>query len=147
MNIKNFNIWTKALRFGGYEQTDGALFGIVAEEEGEDPVYGYCCLGVGCEVADMDEVLGRGWREDALAPLEFIKWLDLPVMRIGDDRRTYIPCTIEDLNDDDEGMDIAIFPNREGHVTAAGMNDASKSFRVIATWLEKNRDRLVAYIP
>lgn len=53
--------WVKALRSGRYKQTEGVL----REEQGNrangKPIYGYCCLGVLCNVANY-----RGWIGDSL---------------------------------------------------------------------------------
>lgn len=64
MNKRIAKKWTKALRSGKYEQTNGKL----------QDHYGYCCLGVLCELAVKEGVIEtysggvlpekvRGWAE------------------------------------------------------------------------------------
>lgn len=141
MNTRNFNKWIKALRSGEFEQTTGQLIANMEDESGNEldefgfPVgeydtttprsVGFCCLGVAAQVLSPDD---DGWVELSLAPREVIDALGLPIKRAD-----YAP-------DESTEFDIGI----EGGKTAAGLNDEGLSFKFIANWLEKNKDRLVA---
>lgn len=55
--------WIKALRSGEYKQTDSTLVYYHCDEETGEiiEIYGYCCLGVACRVADLDIVTMAGY--------------------------------------------------------------------------------------
>jgi hypothetical protein len=156
MNEENFEAWVKDLESGEFLQVDGSLTAAAITKSGEE-VDGYCCLGVGCLRLDrlpVDNPLRTKWRDDRLAPVEFIKWLDLvPYRRAleGDDDEErfgpYQPVRWDEI-DDNDGLDITTLAGLQNDnigSSAAGLNDSGKSFREIAMWLRANKNNLVAY--
>lgn len=144
MNIENFELWMQDLESGKYLQYDGSLTGFV--EQGDERVEAFCCLGVGCLRLDglpLDSGLRVDWRRDALAPAEFIKWLDLPLMAW--ESPGWVGTTWDEIGEE-ATFDIGPNPN-EGSWSAASLNDQGKPFIEIAARLRARRDELVAYIP
>lgn len=125
MNKDVQRTWAEALRSGEYEQTQGALHN----------EYGYCCLGVLCELAVKEEViapaavsrkdtLGKRWvygegKEASTLPSEVMAWAGL------DQRNPKVDCT----HGNDEYHDACC--------TLAGQNDGGASFHKIADIIEK----------
>lgn len=125
MNEQNFEAWLKALESDEYPQGQGQLFSLAG---GLNQTAGYCCLGLGCEVAGPTVV--EDWRDLSLAPYEFIEWLGIP---------------IEDgIYDEQTGVyDIATLDG-DPNISAAGLNDKGVSFKDIAKWLRQNKRSLLA---
>lgn len=85
VNDANMDTFLKALRSGEFNQVTGTLCGV---NYGTGEVQGYCCLGVGSEIAHRDnsalinkfvengDVLYNGNR--LLAPIELLDWLGIP---------------------------------------------------------------------
>lgn len=85
VNDANMDTFLKALRSGEFNQVTGTLCGV---NYGTGEVQGYCCLGVGSEIAHRDnsalinkfvengDVLYNGNR--LLAPVELLDWLGIP---------------------------------------------------------------------
>jgi hypothetical protein len=80
MNEAHVQEWVDALRSDAYPQTRERLKGLVLDAVGDvtDEV-GYCCLGVGCEVAHITQEHGGYGTAgvDMLPPLEFMEWLGI----------------------------------------------------------------------
>jgi len=100
------DLWVAALRSGEFARTTGKLTRV--DEEGRP--YGYCCLGVLCEVAvraglelqvSDDVVLGARWYAgvDDFLPREVVDWADLPAL---DPLVTYdrMELSLSTVNDD-----------------------------------------------
>ncbi len=117
---RNFNKWLDALESGDYRQGWAALANPLVSGE-----KAYCCLGVGCQVADIK----GDWQTMALAPREFIDWLGITEF-VGSALTT--GTEQYDVKDDDLRLG------------AASLNDSGVDFQSIAAWLRENKDRLVA---
>lgn len=80
MNKAHVQEWVDALRSDAYPQTRERLKGLVLDDDGAvTDVVGYCCLGVGCEVAHITQEHG-GYGvvgADMLPPIEFMEWLGI----------------------------------------------------------------------
>lgn len=132
VNEENMDTFLKALRSGVYPQTTGTL----CDVDDDGLVIGYCCLGVGSQVAyeagavtkEGVNVIKYGGQKD-LAPGELLEWLGIP-----EDNRKH------------EGVDgawnIKLYKsgleNEEyEYVTATELNDDySESFETIANVFE-----------
>jgi hypothetical protein len=80
MNEAHVQEWVAALRSDAYPQTRDQLKGLVVDGGDVTDVVGYCCLGVGCEVAHIitQEHGGYGAEgADMLPPIEFMEWLGI----------------------------------------------------------------------
>lgn len=145
MNTRAFNKWLKALRSDEFEQTTSELvdelspdgcyideFGMPIEfgDNITPRAIGYCCLGVAAEVLDVDS--GTPWDQLSLAPKELIDALGIPIKM--EEEHPPTRSTV---------FDITVKGGRT-NVTASSMNDSGKSFKTIARWLEKNKDKLIA---
>lgn len=121
MNEENFEKWVTALESGQYDQTRDVL-----HDEG-----GWCCLGVGCDVAGIE------FPEDAgLPPVAFYKWLGLPIPEgwentygstLGLALDRYDADSMEELESND----------------VAELNDNGVDFHTIAALLRKHRATLM----
>lgn len=142
MNITRIREWTTTLRSGRFQQTDGVL----AKVE-EDATTYHCCLGVGCEIANVtkdvheyeyeDDVeegrmnaethvyYGKDPTED-LAPQEFVEWLGLtmPPGSPGVDLPIDIPIDHLGRRDREGVMSVSW--------SCAGLNDQGFTFTQIA---------------
>lgn len=89
VNEKNMDKFLAALRSEDFNQVNGRLCQVDPEGNPE----GFCCLGVGSELAHQDEDFGlaketyktgENWyrvaygAEELLAPVELMKWLGIP---------------------------------------------------------------------
>lgn len=72
MNKENVRKWVKALRSGKYKQARNSLAGPTTNVMGEETGYGYCCLGVVCEIAKVKYQPKRGY-----LPRAAQKWLGI----------------------------------------------------------------------
>lgn len=63
----NVKAWVAALRSGDYEQGTGQLYDGL----------GYCCLGVGCHVADKMGANLQRWEENGMLNADGKNWLGL----------------------------------------------------------------------
>lgn len=76
MNKKNFDAWIEELRTTDKKQGKNVLKNTLPNDSVE-----YCCLGIGCELADIHEERPESWGPssfagwDTLAPPEFLYWL------------------------------------------------------------------------
>ena len=132
VNEENMDTFLKALRSGVYPQTTGTL----CELDNEGEVVGYCCLGVGSQVAyevgavtkEGVDAIKYGGQKD-LAPVELLDWLGIP-----EDNRKH--------EDTDRAWNIKFYKsgleNEEyEHVTATELNDDyAESFKTIADVFE-----------
>lgn len=104
--------WVKALRSGKYKQSDGQL--CYTENDGSKS---YCCLGVLCDIYNKD--LWDGYDaflgEESFLPDEVKKWAGL-------DERDPVLSERSTITDG----------------TAANFNDAGRTFKQIATLIERN---------
>lgn len=93
MNETNFKTWLDRLAVGDLAQVQGSLV-MEMEFVGGERRFGYCCLGVGCLVAEVQEHVagsaGQGLVHKfgatectGLAPIEFVDWLGLNVPENG----------------------------------------------------------------
>jgi hypothetical protein len=105
--------WIAALRSGNYKQVRGMLKGVFDVDEKGKPIEGFCCLGVGLDVAGFD------WKK-----------------RDKDTKSEYLPSYMPDLADklqigsrDADGMQCL-------ENVLAHMNDEGDSFEAIADRLE-----------
>lgn len=57
MNAEVKAKWVAALRSGEYHQGTGYLGSKIDQDENGEPVIGYCCLGVLCEVAVAEGII------------------------------------------------------------------------------------------
>lgn len=103
--------WVAALRSGDYQQTDGHLR---RPDESDDASYGFCCLGVLCDV------MGAKW--DSGIPL-----LDGTSLKNPDDD--------EFLNDDTLDA-VGLASSQQSSL--AEMNDSGSTFDTIADHIEEN---------
>lgn len=116
--------WLQALRSGEYNQGNGQLveWTYKENEEGEDireyPI-GYCCLGVACKVAGIDD--------ETMEDYAFIDW-ETPLAEYD------IPKELKGDSDDNPVAKLL-----------AHMNDGTgefignkQSFSAIADWIEEN---------
>jgi hypothetical protein len=122
----NAKKWVATLRSGRFRQEKGKL---------RTP-YGYCCLGVACELfhkeyPDFERFYNRecrwyeyGGREDFL-PLSVQQWLGLK-----DEKGTFAR-----LNLTDSSHNLAV------------LNDGGETFEGIANFIELNEDRLFVEPP
>ena len=78
MNKEIKKIWVQALRSGIYEKTTGKLHKV-----NEDDDQRFCCLGVLCDIAAMDGVLGEYIEEDPTEPSAAVRiWAGMDDMKI-----------------------------------------------------------------
>lgn len=114
MNKANVRKWVKALRSGKYKQVVSRLAGNDVDSKGKE-YYGYCCLGVVCEIAKVKYAPSRGH-----LPKDAQDWL-------GVDSADPIIYT---------GIDREIGPV---DISATNLNDEKEfSFKKIATLIEKH---------
>jgi hypothetical protein len=99
--------WVKALRSGKYKQTQGCLY------DG----YGYCCLGVACELAKKEGIIEDYDGDMSFPPIAVQNWLELSSM-------------------DGE------LPDSYTHGSLIDYNDEGSSFKKIAQIIEREPDGL-----
>lgn len=81
INQENVARWLWELRHGDHEQARARLGVLYSGMAGHHSSRGYCCLGVGCLVAEVEvtergDYLGFGrFRATLTAPVEFHRWL------------------------------------------------------------------------
>jgi hypothetical protein len=109
MNKRIKKLWIKALRSGGYRQTQHTLRNGRKNE--------FCCLGVLCEV--HNQIIGGRWKSNGdyfdtagVLPTEVMGWAKLD-------------------------NDNPVVPYGKIKETLAGLNDAGKDFNFIADRIEK----------
>lgn len=129
MKRQLFNDWIAALRSGKYHQAHGTL---------RDNNGGYCCLGVLCNVAGLEEIEHYG-DDDEVIDVEFV-YQTTDTVSIGTE---CLPTAFAmDLGIEEAGNQIGVDPNSskdEGRKLAlAYMNDHGKTFAEIADILEQN---------
>lgn len=77
-NKARIQLWVDALRSGEYRQARGALRRLVPGEETDSDLYGYCCLGVACEIARKTESsISINYGQWTALPGEVAKWYGL----------------------------------------------------------------------
>jgi hypothetical protein len=119
LNLDHLRSWVTELREGDRLQVKGGLAKFTSDNDGTTKV-GYCCLGVGCEVAGVDKYqfqfedpdendedadaysYGTGGMTE-LAPPEFLTWLGFTVddNHAGngyDLRLDYVPDDLADVS-------------------------------------------------
>lgn len=101
--------WLKALRSGKYRQTRGKLKGKV----------GHCCLGVACEIAKKEGVIGGHEGELMYLPYAVAAWLSIR-------------------------SSGGVFKDKKGYTRSlANYNDISKyNFKKIADIIEDNAESI-----
>ena len=126
--------WLKALRSGKYEQTTGTL----CEPDSKGKPQAYCCLGVLCDIHRQSRrQKGDKWEEydssalryhgaDGLLPEKVINWAFTSSTIAG------LEAEGEDPKSVLEDIDIP----KAGSL--AELNDEGKSFKEIATVIEKH---------
>jgi len=75
MNKDNILKWCETLESGEYQQASGSLY----RKEANTNSDGFCCLGVGCKVAEIDiPIISDGSRSvSGLPPSSFANWLEI----------------------------------------------------------------------
>lgn len=116
---KVFEKWITALRSGKYKQGKGQL--MLVEDSGIE----HCCLGVLCEVAKKNGIISRYYGVNGGLPQKLAKFMDMD--------------TAGQLNVDIAGEHSLVDLNDGGY------EKNSKSFKFIATLLEKRRHTLKSY--
>ena len=125
MNKKNAMKWVKALRSGKYKQGRESLVG---ENKGECQ---YCCLGVLAKI--------NGFSEDdmgghALLTHDLVQTCEI--------RSESGDAFDEDGDNIPEGIRLRVGRTNNSFDNLAGANDGGASFKAIATWIEKNYEKL-----
>jgi hypothetical protein len=127
------NAWIEALRSGDYEQVEGALAKAV-HDQGENVRFGYCCLGVLCELAIKQghelttEMRDSGFRayggQDSFPPVSVAEWL-------GDAEASWMVRVVAADEDYEEEFD---------YLNLADENDRGAVFSQIADMIENDLD-------
>jgi hypothetical protein len=142
-NKERLRLWADALRSGEYEQAQFALREPLGFFDDEPQRYGYCCLGVACEVAfrnglvmDVD-VYESGDDHDAYSvmPKEVAEWFGIYENVDGTNRREFNPYLVdrEEVNSVDPDADLGLPP-----VWASELNDDyAWTFNQIADAVDK----------
>lgn len=106
---ENRRKWLEALRSGEFKQTTGVL-----ARQNDDGKYGYCCLGVACEISGVaSRDLTRGYDDrvrkvygeneaDLTLPEEVRAWLGVET----DSPNLASPVVVNDDGDDETGLTI-----------------------------------------
>jgi hypothetical protein len=113
-NKKNIRKWVEALRSGKFKQTSGSL------KRGD----AYCCLGVACEISG----LFTGWK------LLFPYADTAETVKEGVNETTLPRLAMDWLGVDETDPTLL---KRSTPNTAAELNDYGKSFKQIATYIER----------
>ncbi len=127
--------WVEALRSGQYKQGDGMLR-INDEDTGKTS---FCCLGVLCNIhaqehprlAARETNPGSYMGYSSCLPREVMDWASF-----SDDMGTPAPPKNKEL------PDTPVHINGSDYESLADANDSGVSFARIATWIEKNYERL-----
>ena len=140
-------LWTEALRSGGYQQTTGTL-ARVDEESGE--VIGHCCLGVLCELAIKAgvKVSRVGEKRTEYVDDDTDELYEVYSNITFDDRDDLVPQVVKDWaglrtndgsveNNHPDGSAEEEEMDSEFSDSLAGLNDSGKTFRQIADLIEK----------
>lgn len=112
--------WLKALRSGDYVQGRGALVNSTKDEEGQEWITGYCCLGVAADVCGV--------------PFEELKGKLYP-STIKKSEKAKIPDIL--LKNPASGSLVEVLSEKnDGEIKAGRMR--RESFKQIANWIERN---------
>lgn len=140
--------WVDALESGTYSQVTGALIGctICSEDgaeaedhkhDGNDSIWGFCCLGVGCELTDTNGWDGTFWHSsDGLLPRptdedEAMSYRDYPNQGWMKPLATAVNYRLPWLTSGTKAARIA------PQDVLAGMNDNGVTFKEIAAYIRK----------
>ena len=144
MNKENVKKWIAALRSGEFKQGKKRLRNL--DTMGNKT---YCCLGVLCEIADIEI-----WEGAVLPPVAVADWLGLPIQaRYADGlgRSNVATLTFEateserevimdKCGDDVLSLDATVAPREEAYLAA--LNDKGATFEQIADFIEDHIDSL-----
>ena len=97
--------WVAALRSGEYQQTTEAL-----SQVDDDGNWGYCCLGVLCELANLDGAVGD---------IVIANPLTKPAYKVYDNAYTVLPSTVYKWAVDADTVDMDYYHN-EGNMRVPG---------------------------
>lgn len=120
--------WLTALLSGVYKQGDGCLrlHAQQREAKGQEK---WCCLGVLCDVSgkgDWRQSQRQSWDQTTYPVWEFV--FSDTLAGIAGRNDTVLP----------EGLRDALNITSQQEEQLVTMNDAGKSFRVIAQWIDRN---------
>lgn len=115
--------WLKTLRSNKFSQSKHAL------RRGKNGVFGYCCLGVACELYGQEHNVP--WTPAEQNTFRFME------------QKAYLPSSVRTwLGLKDEHIKIGKYSDRPEHILALLNDDDDKSFAEIADFIEKNKKHL-----